>query len=240
MDVLYFSLEESKKKVILSEISKYIFKNFNTVISVRELQSRGRFNYLSPEKLKMVDTAEEYIEEYLDTVQIFETRQPTGIYKTVRNFAMKIGVYYDKNGKDFTKEECEMLHAGKGEYYKNLGGYRTFHPRHYVIILTDHIGLLSPEKGESLHAAMGRYSSKYCLRFRDTFGFIPVAIQQQASSKEQVEYNFKGQSIAEKLEPSLEGLGKVIIYIKIYFINCPIKITWIAGKPRKILVLQHN
>lgn len=42
---------------------------------------------------------------------------------------------------------------------------------------------------------------------RDKFGFIPVNVQQQASAKEQVEYNYKGKSIEEKLEPSLDGLG---------------------------------
>jgi len=45
------------------------------------------------------------------------------------------------------------------------------------------------------------------LRMRDKFGFIPVNVQQQASAKEQVQYNFKGKSIEEKLEPSLDGLG---------------------------------
>jgi hypothetical protein len=54
---------------------------------------------------------------------------------------------------------------------------------------------------------MSKWSSDYCLRLRDKFGFIPVNVQQQASAKEQVEYNYKGNTIEEKLEPSLEGLG---------------------------------
>lgn len=54
---------------------------------------------------------------------------------------------------------------------------------------------------------MSDYSSKYCINFRNKFGFIPVVIQQQASAKEQVEYNYKGNSIEEKLEPSLDSLG---------------------------------
>jgi hypothetical protein len=54
---------------------------------------------------------------------------------------------------------------------------------------------------------ISKYSNKYCLHFRDKFGFTVVNIQQQASDKEQVEYNYKGVSIEEKLEPSLDGLG---------------------------------
>jgi hypothetical protein len=54
---------------------------------------------------------------------------------------------------------------------------------------------------------MSKFSSDYCLHFRDKFGFIPVVIQQQASDKERIEINYKGETIEQKLEPSMDGLG---------------------------------
>ena len=54
---------------------------------------------------------------------------------------------------------------------------------------------------------MSTFSNKYCISLRDKYGFIPVNVQQQTSAKEQVESNFKGTSVTEKLEPSLDGLA---------------------------------
>lgn len=208
LTVKYFSLEESKKKVILSEISKYLHSRYGLTVSIKQLQSRGRFNTIDTEILSKIKEAEEYVTNYLKTVDIIDSiRNPTGIYKYMRNYALEVGRYYDKDGVQLTDQEHLDIVAARGEAYKKISFYRKNHPKHYVIVLVDHISLLNTENGLSQWQTIGKYSSDYCLRMRDKFGFIPVNVQQQASAKEQVEYNFKGNSIEEKLEPSLEGLG---------------------------------
>jgi hypothetical protein len=80
-------------------------------------------------------------------------------------------------------------------------------PNLWVFVITDHISLLTPEKGETLHEAMGRYSKQFCLKgFTKKYNCVTINIQQQEASKEKLEY-FQGQSIDEKLEPSLDGLA---------------------------------
>jgi hypothetical protein len=210
LTIKYFSLEESKKKIILAEISKYLFTKYGLVYSVKQLQSRGRYNTIDVETLEKIKEAEVYVDEFLKTVDIVDSiRNPTGIYKYVRDFALTIGTYYDKNGIPLTPEEVERVKAAKegDQTYKKISYYKKHNPKHYVIILTDHISLLQPEAGLTQWQTMAKYSSDYCLHMRDKFGFIPVNVQQQASAKEQVEYNYKGKSIDEKLEPSLDGLG---------------------------------
>lgn len=212
LDVLYFSLEESKRKIILSEISKYLFSKYNLVVSVKQLQSRGRYNTISSDVLEKIQEAEEYVNEYLSCVQIIDNiRNPTGIYKYVRDFALTIGTYYDKNNVALTPEEIENVRRGVGESYKKVSYYKKHNPKHYVIILTDHISLLEPESmGDTMLTqwqTIQRFSANYCLHFRDKFGFIPVNVQQQAADKERVETNYKGDTIEQKLEPSLDGLG---------------------------------
>lgn len=208
LTVKYFSLEESKKKIVLSEIAKYLHSTYGINISIKQLQSRGRFNTISLEVLQKIKEAEAYVEEFLDTVEIVDhIRNPTGIYKYMRNYAMEEGNYYDINGQPFTKEMKRDVTLGQGDAYKKISYYKKNHPKHYVIVLTDHISLLNPEQGLSQWQTIGKFSSDYCLHLRDKFGFIPVNVQQQASAKEQVEYNYKGNTIEEKLEPSLEGLG---------------------------------
>lgn len=208
LSIKYFSLEESKKKIILSEISKYLFTRYGLVVSIKQLQSRGRFNTITPDILEKIKEAEAYVDEFLETVEIIDSiRNPTGIYKYVRDFALTIGTYYDKNNNPLTPAEVEQVKKGEGDAFKKVSYYKKNDPKHYVIILVDHLSLLYPENGMTQWQTISEYSSKYCLHMRDKFGFIPVNVQQQASAKEQVEYNYKGKSIEEKLEPSLDGLG---------------------------------
>lgn len=214
LDVLYFSLEESKRKIILSEISKYLFTKYGLVISIKQLQSRGRYNTISEDVLEKIAEAEEHVNEYLSCVQVVDNiRNPTGIYKYVRDFALTVGTYYDKDDVALTPEEIEDVRLARGEAYKKISYYKKHNPKHYVIVLVDHLSLLETEKdadsGQSLTQwqAMQKFSSKYCLHIRDKFGFIPVVVQQQAADKERVETNYKGDTIEQKLEPSLDGLG---------------------------------
>lgn len=212
LTIKYFSLEESKKKIILSEISKYLFTKYGISISIKQLQSRGRFNTISGDSLEKIKEAEEYVNEFLKVVDIIDNiRNPTGIYKYVRDYAMTIGTYYDKNNNPLTSQEIREVNTGKGETYKKVSYYKKYDPKHYVIIITDHISLLESETidGQVLSQwqTMQKFSSKYCLHFRDKFGFIPVNIQQQASDKERIDTNYKGNTIEQKLEPSLDGLG---------------------------------
>lgn len=208
VSIIYFSLEESKKKIILSQIAKYLYNKYKIIVSIKQLQSRGRHNTIPADTIKKIEEAREYVEKFLEIVDIVDNiRNPTGIYKYVRDYAMEVGNYYDKNNVPFTDQMKRNVTLGKGDDYKKIAYYKKNHPRHFVIVLTDHISLLEGESGMNTYETMGKWSSDYCLRLRDKFGFTPVNVQQQASAKEQVQYNYKGKSIEEKLEPSLDGLG---------------------------------
>ena len=208
LDILYFSLEESKEKVILAEVSKYLYTQHKLNLSIKQLSSVGRYNVLSTEDLQKVQQSEEHVNNFLKRVKIFDNvRNATGIYNTVRDFALTIGTYYDKNDTPLTPQEVHNVKIGVGESYKKVSYYKTHNPKHYVIVLIDHISLLQPETGETLWQSMSKMSSNYCLHIRDKFGFIPVVVQQLAADKERIEANFSKADLVQKLEPSLDGLG---------------------------------
>lgn len=208
LDILYFSLEESKEKVILAEVSKYLYTQHKLNLSIKQLSSVGRYNVLSTEDLQKVQQSEEHVNNFLKRVKIFDNvRNATGIYKTVRDFALTIGTYYDKNDTPLTPQEVHNVKIRVGESYKKVSYYKTHNPKHYVIVLIDHISLLQPETGETLWQSMNKMSSNYCLHIRDKFGFIPVVVQQLAADKERIEANFSKADLVQKLEPSLDGLG---------------------------------
>ena len=207
--IKYFSLEESKKKIILSEISKYLFSTYGKIVSVKQLQSRGRHNTIDATTLAQVKEAEQYVNNFLSKVEIIDwIKNPTGIYKYMRDYAMTIGNYYKEDNTPFTPEEVEAVRkAEDSETFKKISYYKKYDPKHYVIVLVDHISLLQAEFGLTTRETIEKYSSKYCIRMRDMFGFIPVNVQQQASDKEVIETNYRGRTNEEKLEPSLSGLG---------------------------------
>lgn len=212
LDIFYFSLEESKKKVILSEISKYIYKVYNKTVSIKQLQSRGRHNFLDAETLAQIAEAEEYINAFMETVRIIDNvRSPSAIFNYMKDYAVRVGRYYDRFGRVLSETDHQGIIAGNLESLNKIGSYRKTHPKHYVIVITDHISLLTPENvgGKMLTQwqTISKFSNEYCISLRDKYGFTIVNVQQQASDKEKIEYNYKGQTIQEKLEPSLDGLG---------------------------------
>lgn len=119
------------------------------------------------------------------------------MYKLVRDYALTHGkiVYREiNNGQEIIKVEDH---------------YEPNDPEEYVIVIVDHIGLLTPEKNfetglpMNLYESIGKLSSDYFVKLRNRFGYIPVAIQQQMSSQESLEnkkYN--------KLKPTLDGLAE--------------------------------
>lgn len=208
LNVLYFSLEESKEKIILSEISKYLHTKYGLNISIKQLISVGKYNTIDNDIIEKIKEAELYVNKFLENVTIYDSiRNPTGIFKTVRDFALKVGTYYDVNNNPLTFNEVENVRKGVGEDYKKISYYKKYNDRHFVIVLLDHISLLQCELGETLHQTIGKMSSNYCLHMRDKFGFTPVIVQQMASDKEKIETNFQGKTNEEKLEPSLDGIG---------------------------------
>lgn len=212
LDILYFSLEESKEKIILAEISKYLFTKHGIIKSVKELQSIGRYNTVTDDELEKIKEAEEYVDNFLSKVKIIENqRNPTGIYKTVRNFALTIGTYYDKDNNPLSNEDIKNIVNNKGDSHKKVKYYKTHHNNHYVLVIVDHASLLNTEthlgKPLNLRETILLYSNNYCLHIRDKFGFSPILVQQQMATKEAIEVNFKGNTIEQKLEPSMDGLA---------------------------------
>ena len=79
LDIIYFSLEESKEKVILAEISKYLFYKYRLSVPIKKLQSIGRYNSIDEDTLNKIKEAREYVEDFLNKVQIIDyVRNPTG------------------------------------------------------------------------------------------------------------------------------------------------------------------
>jgi len=133
------------------------------------------------------------MEKYIEVID--HVSNPTGIYKHVKRFFDNPEI-----GEDIFDQNNQVA---KGYKYKNEDLW--------VFVITDHISLLSQENIDnnklSLHETMGLYSKAYCLkRFCKKYNCVTINVQQQEASKEKQEF-YKGETIEEKLEPSLDGLA---------------------------------
>lgn len=183
--VLYFSLEMACKSKIMQAISYKLNKDYGIVLSPENLQSTFDNYIVEPKIINIIQSTKfrKWLSDFESMVTLIDNvRSPDEIYDYVVDYALKHG----KMGKE---------------------GYIPDNPDEYVIIIVDHLSLLTPNKGESLFEAMYHYSAYRCLEFRDKFGYIPVVVQQQSAASAQQQFDFKGNSIIEKIRPSPDGLA---------------------------------
>lgn len=208
--VLYWSLEEGYNKVEKSEISRLLKRKYGLNKGYRDLMSIGPNSNLTWEDVEKIKQMKSDLDEWDKHIKVFDASNanPTGIMKTIESFAYKIGRYYKSDGTPFTDEEMAEVRLGKGEWLDKVKSYKTDHPRHYVLIVIDHVGLINTEKGMSLKDSIFLLSTVYLLRAKNRFGFIPVIVQQQQSIKEKMQYTNSGNAIEDKVEPSLDALAE--------------------------------
>ena len=202
LKIFYFSLEVSKEDKILQMISNKIYNDKKYVISVDNLKSYFKGYVLEDRVEDLIESYGDYFKGVESIVEIIDsTRNPYGIYKTVRDYARLSGKFYLKDGKEVDVEKENSFY----DYYV------ANNPDEYVIIIVDHLSLLQPEKvhGEQqkLWDAMFKFSSDYCLKIRDNFKYTIVCVQQQAADQEKQQFTFKGSTMVDKIRPSADGLG---------------------------------
>lgn len=197
LKIFYFSLEMSKEEKMLSAFSNILYIKEGIRLSPTQLKSTKADNILPQEVLEVIEKYKEYFNKIEEIVEfIDDVRNPYGMYNLVRKYALANGkVHYRTITIDGKAIEVE-------DYYEPNN------PEEYVIVMIDHIGLISPEKNYdtgipmTLHESIGKLSSDYLIKLRNRFKYIPVVIQQQAAAQESIEnkkYN--------KLKPTLDGLA---------------------------------
>lgn len=201
LKIFYFSLEMSKERKLLSILAYKIFKDKGLIISPEDLYSTFKKKILDVKIEALLDEYDDYFKELEETLVIIDNiRNPYGIFKYMEAYAEANGTW--------TYKEIDWVNEDKTiKKVKVKDRYIPNDPDEYVEVITDHISLLAPEKGQSPHEAISKYSSEYCLHMRDKWFYTVINIQQQAAAQEKQQYTNSGESILEKLKPSADGLG---------------------------------
>jgi hypothetical protein len=195
LKIFYFALEESEEEFYNFLISARLKEQFNLDISPIDLLS---FKLpVSNEIIYKIEQTRNYFNFYSKYLEVIDyISNPTGLFKHVREYARNNGKFF-LNGKevDPTKEV--------------FNEYKANNPNEYVIVITDHIGLLQPEGELNQHQSLTKWSAEYCRKqLSKRYKYIIVNVQQQSAESEKKQFTNRGDNIIQKVEPSLDGLGE--------------------------------
>ena len=175
LKIFYFSLEMTSGELMRSIFSNILYLKEGVRVSPKDLRSTKKDAPVSPEILELIIKYKPYFDKIEEIVTfIDDIRHPTGINAVLETYARKNGtIQYKKINID-------------GEEHDTFDHYTPNNPDEYVMCIVDHIGLISEEKQQgrqlSLRESISLLSSKYFVRLRNRYNYIPVVIQQQAAA----------------------------------------------------------
>lgn len=200
----YFSLEisaEEKYKQFICHLL-FILSKGKIRVSQRDLNSTVKDNPLSEEIINLMNTDEykRYYKFFEENVRIIShIRNPTGIHSYMKKYAEENGVWTHKLI-DWKEDDGSISKKEVKDYYTPND------QDEYVILVIDHISLISTESDHgrvmSLHESISKLTSRYLIQLRDDYKYIPVIVQQQALAGESTENVKMG-----RLKPSVADLG---------------------------------
>ena len=178
--ILYFSLELSIEAKMRQAMCYRLFTEYGITISPQRLRSIFADYTLDEKIIELIEYELEWFDFFESVVTYYDSvRNPYGIFHTVQTYCEKNGTYTYKDI-DWQNET-----TGVNEKKRIRDSYIPNNPNEIVIVITDHISLLTPEKEDNnnLQNTIGRFSSEYCLKMRDLWKCCVVNVQQQMPSK---------------------------------------------------------
>lgn len=205
-------LEDTKETFIDRLYSMLLFDKYKVIIDGFSLQSFR--NTLEEKNIYMLDEVEKDIDELLKDCEIIDAvYNPTGIYKACRSISNQYGVHHFKEV-TFTKED-------KTTFTEKIYSHYTLNdPEQQFLLILDNLNNLSQESKEgrllSLLETINLWSRTYCrLQITKHWGWSVVNIIQQNADSEKQQFTQRGDTIVDKIKPSLKYIWK----IKIYFLS---------------------
>lgn len=195
--VLYFTLEMGKKEKFYEFLCHLLYRLDGIRIAPTDLKSTNSDRPVPEHILELLKTSKykEYIRKFKETVTFIDSeRNPTGINKYCRNFALSRGKFHFKKSQ-WRNEEGILEEREVVDYYEPND------PDEYVIVILDNYSNLTPESGMTKLQTIEKMS-KYFITQRDQFDFCIIGVQHQAQAQEGIE-NQK----LNKLMPSSDGLA---------------------------------
>lgn len=201
LKIFYFTLELSKEEKMLACFANILYVKEGIRISPTDLKSTHASRMLDDKVLELLKKYKPYFDKIEEIVEFIDSvKHPYGIYNLVREYALANGTVHKRTIEIVNNETGEITPTEVEDYYEPND------PDEYVMVIVDHIGLISGEKRNgavlNLHESISVLSSDYFIKLRNRFNYIPIAVIQQAIAGENLEHKKAG-----ALKPSVANLG---------------------------------
>ena len=199
--VLYFCLEESPRKKYIEFLCHLLWRLDKIIVTNSEIESTDKDHPIKEEILELLKTEryQQYIRKFEETVEyIDDTRNPTGINKKCREYALSHGHL------NFKKAIMNDPVTGKPverNVVDTVNPYTPDDSEEYRIVILDNASNLTLESGLNKRETIEKMS-KYAITLRDQLKYTFVLIQHQAQDKEGNE-SFK----LDRIKPTSDGLA---------------------------------
>jgi ABC-type dipeptide/oligopeptide/nickel transport system ATPase subunit len=172
LSIIYFGMERKMYQYSARWISRLIFQEQGITIPPKRILGRKKEYMMDEKEYALVQHYYSVLDEWeKDDLLIAHegSKNPSGISIYLEKFARKHGTIIEKDKDDKTMEN--ILETKR--YVPN-------HPNHIVLVITDHIGILAPERKDTNSTQKGQIDkfSRTMREARDLYGFSPVIIQQ--------------------------------------------------------------
>lgn len=198
LKLFYFAHEESIDEFISTMISSQLKVKYGKNISMMDLASYGD-SQLDDETLEQIKTLESYFADFESHIQIVDTLSNIDqMYLHVKEWLLNHGkLYYKdlKTGKISTEKQENYVPSH----------YTPDDPEMYVGVIVDHVSLSTSNEG--LHQTMSKWSDVYTKLLTKLYNCFTLDIQQQSAAQEEIQYTTRGETVEEKMVPTLSGLG---------------------------------
>lgn len=186
--IFYILLEETAENIMMKFMCYLLYILDHIRIDIKTLKSVDEGRIVAPEIIERLSTLEyqAILNFFEDHIEWVSDRNPTGIWKTIVNYATTHGTVHKKKKEGYDKEIFDY-------YVPN-------DPDEYVEIVTDHCTILETERGMDLRNSIKKHS-EYMKIIRNKYNYIPVVVQQQNDKTISLEA-FK----ANKIRPNQSGL----------------------------------
>ncbi len=185
INIFYYSLEIDEFSKKANWLSTLIYNKYDIIINPEKIKGLGDFR-LSEDEQKLVASELPELEKIWSKITwIWESVNPTGIYKAMWDYMSPRGTflyedYIDENDKP----------------QKRIVKFLNSNPEEYNIIVGDHLALLKIERNFTLKQNLDKHS-EYCVRLRNLFGLTIYWLSQFNQGLSSVErQKFKGVDIS--------------------------------------------
>jgi hypothetical protein len=191
-----------------------ILKGEKSKISKLKLNSYSEDILTEDEFKKIKDEVSPLLDILLGTYYNIEDNMyhPFGLYKRTRDISHKIGTHYYIGLEDNTLPKLndvrynKLSKENKKKYKWNA--YSLHDDNMYPLVITDHVELITPEKGKDKWESMRDWSFEYCRKqLSKNLKFNVLNIMQQTIYSETKTYSNQNKLNWEALKPSLSDLA---------------------------------